>query len=174
MAIELRYGKFGPYFYDTELNGRYGDLSLSEVCVRLNNEIRLKLELENDKLTEWLKSEFDNCNRKYEDSKDSDVKRAWSIRQRAMVDVLRIIKIQKRNKESDLELVSTERHLDTANISEKQEVKSSELTEWIKRNIDDTEKATDDTTMPEASRLIEMGKLAAYNETLDFLGTLIK
>ncbi len=40
--IELRYGKFGPYFHDTSKND--GDLSLNEVCTLLNDEQRLRRE----------------------------------------------------------------------------------------------------------------------------------
>ena len=43
-SIELRYGKFGAYFHDTA-KGR-GDLSLHEVCIRLNDEQHLRQEVE--------------------------------------------------------------------------------------------------------------------------------
>jgi len=40
MAIELRYGKFGPYFHDGE------DLGLGEVLIRLGDGEHLRREVE--------------------------------------------------------------------------------------------------------------------------------
>ena len=45
-TVELRHGKFGPYFYDDGVCGtdRDRELGLNEVCIRLNNEVHLRKE----------------------------------------------------------------------------------------------------------------------------------
>ena len=46
-TVELRYGKFGPYFYDDGVCGtdRDRELGLYEVCQRLNKQVHLDAEV---------------------------------------------------------------------------------------------------------------------------------